>query len=235
MKDIKITNTFIIYIMSFIIKIKNNNIYNKKEKGVLMRKLKIILLSLIMLMIGIASYAAIDTTIHFDISYEGEVKVNEEKKAIIILAGDNTPLHTNVRVKVDIEGPAKPKLLATDSLGTEIDIANWGYWGPETGFTIAGTFTNETPVRATFTEEGAYTITLTLLDVQNNNDILAQKAVTIQVEGDEPIVNDTVNEVTNQQVEELPKTGTSLIEYTIYAIVLFVIVYLGYQIKERRK
>ena len=147
-----------------------------------MKRIKIISITLaFLLMIATLCYAAIDTTIHFDISYEGEVKVNEEKSTLIILAGENTPVHTNVRVKVDIEGPATPKLLATDSLGTEIDIAEWGYWGPESGFAIGGTFSNETPVRATFTEAGSYTITLKLLDVQNGNDILAEKSVTIQV------------------------------------------------------
>lgn len=205
-----------------------------------MKKIKIISFTLVLLlMITIPCFAAIDSTIHFDISYEGEVKVNEEKSTLIILAGENTPLHSNVRVKVEIEGPATPKLLATDSLGTEIDIAQWGYWGPEVGFAIAGTFSNETPVKATFTQEGAYTITLTLLDVQNADAILAQKTVTIQVKADEPVVNETVNETINEEINEptneLPKTGTSLAEYAIYAVILFAIIYLGYQIRERRK
>lgn len=208
-----------------------------------MKKIKIISITLsLLLMIAISCYAAIDPTVHFDISYEGEVKVNEEKSTLIILAGENTPIHTNVRVKVDIDGPATPKLLATDSLGTQIDIAQWGYWGPETGFAIGGTFSNETPVKATFTEAGAYTIKLSLLDVQNGNDILAEKQVTIQVREDTPntpavneTVNELVNEIVNEPVEELPKTGTSLIEYAIYAIILFVVIYLGYQIRERRK
>lgn len=201
-----------------------------------MKKVKIIYITLtLLLMISTACYAAIDNTIHFDISYEGEVKVNEEKDTLIILAGDNTPLHSNVRVKVDIEGPSKPKLLATDALGTEIDIADWGYWGPDTGFAIQGTFTNETPVKATFTEAGSYTITLSLLDVQNANDILAQKSLTLQVKADTPSVSNEINEIIEESAPELPKTGTSLIEYAIYAIILLIIIYLGYQIRERRK
>ena len=205
-----------------------------------MKKIKIISITLLfLLMIAISSYAEIDTTLHFDISYTGEVKVNEEKKATIILAGENTPVHTNVRVKVDIEGPAKPKVLATDSLGTEIDIATEGYWGPETGFTVGGTFSNETPIRATFTKKGNYTITLTLIDVQNANNILAQKEFVIQVTEDEPTLNEEVNiitnEIVNEPVPELPKTGTSLTEYVIYIVILFGVIYLGYQISERRK
>lgn len=201
-----------------------------------MRKIKIISVTLaLLLMIGSVCYAAMNATVHFDISYEGTVKVNEEKSTLIILAGENTPLHTNVRVKVDVEGPAKPKLLATDSNGNEIDIGQTGYWGPEAGFAIQGTFTNETPVKATFTEAGSYTITLSLLDVQNGNNILAQKAITIQVQGNEPPVNETVNQIVNEPAEQLPQTGTSLMEYTIYAIVIVAVIYLGVQFRERRK
>lgn len=200
-----------------------------------MRKIKIISITLLaLLMINIVSLAAIDQTISFDISYQGNVKVNEEKNATIILEGNNTPLHSNVIVKVDIEGPETPKILATDSLGTEIDIAKEGYWGPNTGFTIGGTFKNETPIRATFTKAGTYTVSLNLLDVQNNNDILAGRVFTIEVIDDTPVVNETVNEIVNQPAEELPKTGTSLIEYVIYAAILFTLIYIGYQISKRK-
>ena len=209
-----------------------------------MRKIKIISITLLLLLMMInISYAEIDPTLDFSISYEGTVKVNEEKNATIILSGNNTPVYTNVIVKVDIEGPATPKILATDSLGTEIDIAQEGYWGPNAGFAIGGTFSNETPIRATFTKEGTYTITLSLLNVQNNNDILAGRVFTIEVVDDEPIVNETVNqilnettnEIVNEPVQELPKTGTSLMEYTIYTVIVAVILYLAYQIRERRK
>lgn len=202
-----------------------------------MKKLKVISVTLILLlMITTTCYAAIDNTIHFDISYEGEIKVNEEKNTLIILAGDNTPLHAKVRVKIDIEGPTTPKLLATDSLGTQIDIANWGYWGPETGFAIQGTFTNETPVKATFTQSGLYTIKLSLIDIENANDVLAQKTVTIQVrDSAKPVENIITNETINEPIEELPKTGTSLMEYAIYAIVFCMVTYCVYKIREIRK
>lgn len=192
-----------------------------------MKKTKIFFIALtFLLFFGVCAYAVIDSTIHIDVSYTGEVKVNEEKDTIITLAGQSTPAHTNVRVKVEIEGPATPKLLATDSLGTQIDIAQWGYWGPEAGFAIAGTFTNETPVKATFTKEGEYTIKLTLLDVQNANDILAQKTVTIQVKGEQTTTNEIVEE--NNEIEELPKTGMSVGEYAIYFSIICVAICLIY-------
>lgn len=201
-----------------------------------MKKMRIFLITFILLLIfGVCSYAAIDSTIHFDISYTGEVKVNEEKDTLIILAGESTPVHTNVRVKVEIEGPATPKLMATDSLTNQIDIAQWGYWGPEGGFAIAGTFTNETPVKATFTKPGAYTIKLTLLDVQNSNDILAQKTITIQVKEEQITTNEITNIEDNNEIEELPKTGVTLGEYIIYFSIICVSLYLIYVRIYRKK
>ena len=197
--------------------------------------LSLILLAIILVLTN-CSYAA-DDTLQFDISYTGEVKVNEEKSATIILAGENTPVYTNVRVKVDIDGPAKPKVLATDSLGNQIDIAQEGYWGPEAGFTIGGTFSNETPIKATFTKAGTYTITLSLLNVQNNNDILTSKVTTIEVIEDTPIVNEVVNQITNGIVNETPeellKTGASLLDYVICGFVLFMVIYLSNRIRKR--
>jgi len=205
-----------------------------------MKKLKIIFLSLVfILMICISSYAATDNTVNFDISYTGEVKVNEEKSATIILAGQNTTVYTNVRVKVDIQGPEKPKVIATDSLGNQIDIAQEGYWGPEAGFTIGGTFSNQTPIKATFTKAGTYTITLSLLNVQSNsnNDILTSRVTTIEVRENTPIVNEVVNQVTNETTNQapgkLPQTGTSLVEYVMYAIILIFIVYLSNRMRKR--
>ena len=43
------------------------------------------------------------------------------------------------------------------------------------------------------------------------------------------------NEIVNEPIQELPKTGTSLVEYMIYAAILFFTIYIGYQIIERRK
>lgn len=198
--------------------------------------LSLILLAIIVMLTNF-SYAAPDDTLHFDISYTGEVKVNEEKSATIILAGENTPVYTNVRVKVDIEGPTKPKIMATDSLGNQIDIAQEGYWGPQAGFAIGGTFSNETPIKATFTQAGTYTITLSLLNVQNNNDILTSKVTTIEVREDTPIVNEVVNQVTNGIVnetpEELPKTGATLLDYVLCAFALVMVIYLSNRIRKR--
>lgn len=155
---------------------------------------------------------------YFDLQYTGTIVKNEEKNANVLLVGVNGTLHTNVQIKVKITGPATPKLLATDSNGVEHDIAQLGYWGPPSGFPVQGDFTNTTPIKATFTKEGTYTIELSLVDLSNSNAVITSKTFTIDVSDEETPINNTI--------EELPKTGTSIGEFTMYAFI-FGIVLLG--------
>lgn len=162
----------------------------------------------------------------FELQYEGAIVKNEEKDANVLLVGINGPAHTNVLIKVDIEGPATPKLLAYDSTGTEYDIAQIGSWGPPSGFAVQGTFENKTPIRATFPEEGTYKITLSLLDLTNSNNVITSK--TIELEVYEDVVGE-VNEignsiVENNVIEELPKTGTSILDYVIYTSIILCLI-----------
>lgn len=220
-------------------------------------KKKCILFSVlaIMLLIGTMVLAsAEDYTLFLDHNlnvFKG-VPITTEVKLI----GNNAPAYPKVRVKVDISGPATPKLMATDSEGNEWDIAQIGYWGPETGFAVGGTFTNTTPVTATFPEAGLYEITLSLVDVSQptsratDSNVIASSKESIYVYRDQAeldailaeqnrVVNNTNvadsnvvgnNMVENAPVENLPQTGTSIAEYAIYTGIIFVICLVGYAI-----
>lgn len=159
---------------------------------------------------------------NIELQYTGTIIKNVEKEAKVLLVGANATPHSNVRIKVDITGPAIPKLLATDSTGVEHDIAQIGYWGPDTGFAVGGDFTNTTDIKATFPEEGTYTITLSLIDVANSNAVIESKRVEIQVYEDNVSNNTIENNVVNG-INELPKTGRSVVEYAIYVIGLTLI------------
>lgn len=178
----------------------------------------------------------------FDMEYTGNIIKNIEKDAVVILKGVNAPVHSNVLIKVDIKGPATPKILATDSTGTEYDIAQLGSWGPPSGFAVGGDFENRTPIKATFPEEGSYTITLTLVDVANANQVITSRVFNLEVFEDEAPVNNVVvndivpnNTVENNMLEELPKTGTSVIEYVTYVIILSIVLWgIGMYLNKRR-
>ncbi len=162
----------------------------------------------------------------FDLQYTGNLVKNVEKDAVVILTGVAGTLHTSVQIKVEITGPATPKLLATDTAGGEHDIAQMGYWGPTSGFAVQGDFVNKTPIKATFVEEGNYTITLSLIDLANANAVIATKTFDLQVYEDSLPENNVIdNTIVENMVEELPKTGTSIWEYVTYLAVLTIVLW----------
>ena len=179
-------------------------------------------------------YAADEFT--FDLTYTGDVIKDQEKSATVVLKGTNAPTYTNVRIKVDITGPATPTIFAYDSQGTKIDIAQTGYWGPDAGFAVAGTFENTTPIQATFSKEGTYTITLSLIDIANNNNVITSKVFTVNVESDLVDNNDIneANDTNENNVTEIPKTGTSIGEYAVMCAVIFAVCYFGYFIYRKK-
>lgn len=172
----------------------------------------------------------------FDLQYTGTIVKNVEKDAVVLLTGVNGTPHQTVQIKVDITGPATPKILATDSAGTEYDIAQLGYWGPPSGFAVGGDFVNRTPIKATFVEEGSYTIKLSLIDVNNPASVFATNTFNIEVYEDMPPVVENIigNNVTNT-LDELPKTGTSVVEYALYIIsIALVISVVGIYLNKRK-
>lgn len=192
---------------------------------------KIVCLTTMMLMTFILFCIPVKAAaeLEFELKYSGEVVENKEKQAQVILRGTNATTYSKVRVKVEVTGPGKTKILATDSLGTEIDIVKEGYWGPPTGFAIAGTFENITPIKATFDKPGKYSVKLTLVNMEKGEAEIISKIETIQV-SEEKITTNEIEEnvVVNNTIEKLPQTGTSITEYIIYAGILLTMIGFGY-------
>lgn len=163
----------------------------------------------------------------FDLQYTGNIVKNVEKDAVVLLTGVGGTLHTSVQIKVEITGPATPKILATDTTGVEHDIAQTGIWGPVSGFAVQGDFVNKTPIKATFVEEGNYSIKLSLIDLANANAVITTKTFDLQVYEDTVLENNVVDNtvVENNMIEELPKTGTSIWEYVAYVAILTVVLW----------
>lgn len=184
---------------------------------------KIVSIILILIIgIGIANYSLAANEYSFDLQYTGTVVKNEEKNANVLLIGQNGTLYSKVRIKVDINGPATPKIMATDSNDVEHNIAELGYWGPAEGFAVQGDFTNTTPIRATFPEAGKYTIKLSLINLTDGS-VITTKSFEVDVISEEvPPANVISNEIVNN-IEELPQTGTSIFEYIAYFSIIVII------------
>lgn len=160
----------------------------------------------------------------FNLNYQGEIKKNVQKDATVTLTGTNATPYTNVRIKIDlISGPATPELLATDSAGTTYNLAQIGYWGPPSGFAVGGTFTNETPIKATYPEAGIYVSRLSLIDLNNSNAVITSKEFTVTVTDESQVIENVENaNVENNVIEEIPQTGVSIWTYIAVAIALIV-------------
>lgn len=205
-----------------------------------MRKIASIIITFAIIL-GITNYSLAANEYSFDLQYTGTVVKNEEKSAKVLLIGKSGTLYSKVRIKVDINGPAKPKLMATDTNNVEHDIAELGYWGPPQGFPVQGDFTNTTPIRATFPEKGKYTITLSLINLENDS-VITTKSFDVNVteqaitDNNNNTTNNTTNNITNNNIEELPKTGRNIWEYTIFfASVVIILGISGMYIKTRNK
>ena len=205
-----------------------------------MRKIVSIIITFAIIL-GIANYSLAANEYSFDLQYTGTVIKNEEKSAKVLLIGKSGTLYSKVRIKVDINGPAKPKLMATDSNNVEHNIAEIGYWGPPDGFPVQGDFTNTTPIRATFPEKGKYTITLSLINLENDS-VITTKAFEVNVteqgitDNNNNTTNNTTNNITNNNIEELPKTRRSIWEYAIcIASVVIILGIVGMYIKSKNK
>ncbi len=170
------------------------------------------------------SFAAENDGYSFKIEYDGKVEENVPKNANVSLIGTNAKQYDKVRIKVEIEGPATPKILATDSQNVTYDIAQIGYWGPDVGFQVGGTFENVTPVIVTYPKAGNYTIKLSLVDVSSEEKVITSEDFTTNVEEVAQEIED--NNVINNTVEEIPQTGVSIWTY-IATIVLAVVLLYG--------
>lgn len=198
-----------------------------------MKKLSCFIVTILFILSVISIQVNAAAELEFELKYDGDIVVNETKEGSVILRGTNASTYSNVRVKVDVEGPGTPKLIATDTNQQEFDLVDIKYWGPPEGFPVAGTFENETPIKATFPVAGTYTIKLTLVNMQASEAEIISKSFTVEVLEDATNVNE-VNEPENE-VEKLPQTGNSTVEYVMYiAIVAALVIFISYKIKANK-
>lgn len=195
-------------------------------------KRKILFVFILCLVVFSTVILAADQGYEFNLKYDGEIIKNEAKSGSVTLSGTDATPYTNVRIKVDlVSGPATPKLIAHDSNGTEFDIAEIGYWGPPAGFAVGGTFTNETPIEATYPQAGTYVTKLSLVDINSNEAVITSKEFTITVKEKDTVensvvVNNTVIEnntdIENNVVENIPQAGISFWTYIIVIVAVII-------------
>ena len=80
----------------------------------------------------------------------------------------------HVRCRVYVSGPGAAQLLTEDPAGLLYDVVSTGYWGPAEGLALANDHWSTTEFTAMFSEPGNYTITFSLVDLDNHEAVIAR-------------------------------------------------------------
>lgn len=119
-----------------------------------------------------------DTKSVYDLSFDGPTLIipSEEIDANIILKNVTVGEagYDHVRLFITVKTPEDGKIIvkATDENGKDFDIVDLGTWGPPSGFPIPAEYTFSTPVKASCTAAGEYSITIIVKDLDTDTNII---------------------------------------------------------------
>ncbi|WP_296969456.1 right-handed parallel beta-helix repeat-containing protein, partial [Tepidanaerobacter sp. EBM-38] len=100
--------------------------------------------------------------------------------------------YNKVRFKFVATSPEGATVIfkATDTNNVEHTFTNEGVWGPETGFALPAEYTATTNWKVTFDKAGEYTITFKLVDMEDNEAVIAEgsETITVKAKPEEPSI-----------------------------------------------
>lgn len=125
----------------------------------------------------------VDYTI--SLNYSENVVADEEKAMELITASSMGRNYDHVKLTAEVtkkpSDAATVKMLATERTKQEIDLIQDG-WGEPDGYALGGKDVEQIlDIRSTFSEVGAYTIKISLLDKDNSDSVIATKDFDINV------------------------------------------------------
>lgn len=166
------------------------------------------------------------------LEHTGDIIKGKENAMTVSYSSPMGKYYEHARLIAEATTPqgANVKLLATDQANLEHDIIQSG-WGDAQGYKIGGKDVAQVlQAKGIFSEVGDYTITLKLIDRDNSDQVIAEKAFAFKAI-DETQVTPSNPETPNEEVVEqpteemptvLPKTGYNI--YVPIVIVLLAIV-----------
>lgn len=185
----------------------------------------------------------------FKLEYTGDIIKGQEKDMVLSYSSPMGHYYEHARLIAEAKGPtgATIKLTAKDESNIEHDIIQSG-WGDAQGYKIGGKDVLQTlRVQGLFSEVGDYTITLKLIDRDNSDQVIAQKAFNFkatsqgesvenpdttkpdETENNNPTPEETPKEETPTK---LPKTGNN--SYVAMGIIFIGIISLGIMYNKRK-
>ena len=119
------------------------------------------------------------------LNYTGNVVKNEEKAMELITQSSMGRNYDHVKMQVEItkkpSDSATVKLLATERTRQEIDLVQDG-WGEPSGYELGGKDASQVlDIRGLFSENGNYTIKISLLDMDSSNAVIVSRDFNVDV------------------------------------------------------
>ena len=195
----------------------------------------------------------------FDLQYTNPVMKEKETEMVLSYSSPMGRYYEHARLIAEAATPsaASVTLVGTDEAQLKHDLIQSG-WGDAQGYKIGGEdVLQELQLTGTFSEVGSYTLTFKLIDRDNSDTVIAQKAFQITVteeqnlpsvpetnepeentpEANEPqtntVENETMQNTTNEEMpSKLPKTGDNI--YIPMAILLSLVVTIGVKINRKK-
>ncbi len=194
------------------------------------------------------------------LEHSGDIIKNEEKNMKLIVSSSMGRYYEHTRIIAETTTPAggTVKLLGTDSDEQEHDIIQTG-WGKDEGDPIGGKdAVKELDIRGLFSNSGKYTITLKLINLDEDSMVIASKEFNIDVketkgdnvdtskddeqtgdktDKDEGEEEKTATNKENKEEDEkepstMPKTGNTVYWYVVPALTILIASYVSLRRKE---
>lgn len=144
-----------------------------------------------------------------NLSYTGDIIANEEKDMTLSYSSSMGRYYEHARLEAEATTPtgATVKLtgINTDS-NAEQNLILSG-WGDPQGYKIGGKdFEQTLNLKGLFSNSGDYTITLKLIDRDDSDKAIAEKAITLAVKDKETVVTPPQEDQTPEAQEPVPET-----------------------------
>lgn len=89
--------------------------------------------------------------------------------------------YEHVRILLEIDNSENLEIVAVTDEGHEIDVGLIGAWGPESGFALTPDYNETTSVKLRIKTAGTFTVTMKLVDLDNNNAVIIEDTDTYVV------------------------------------------------------
>lgn len=118
-----------------------------------------------------------------NVTFAGDIIKNEEKEMKVTMLSAMGRYYDHARLIVtdlNIPSGATATMKGTDNGGVEHELLQSG-WGDASGYKIGGVVNQELTFTGLFSEEGTYSFNLKLIDRDNSDQVIAEKAIHFDV------------------------------------------------------